>query len=216
MRRISLTAPYGVVAGSRGATRMQPTKKGAHGARYRAPSAGSRSPRSALLRHPVRGFTVGYGCHRHNPASRRAVLRPRLSITVSETPYWGCGCTLGCTPLREAQPDRNGRRGAARRFGRRALNPAVARVVADLELDACWVAGGCRVVAGCRGATRVQPAKKGAHGAGTARRRLAPAGPRSRCFGVPVRGIAVGYGCHRHNPALRRRRTATPPLDYGR
>ena len=29
-------------------------------------------------------------------------------------------------------------------------------------------------------------------------------------------GIAVGFGCHRHNPASRQRRTATPALDHGR
>ena len=58
--------------------------------------------------------------------------------------------------------------------------------------------------------------KKVPRARGTARRRLAPAGPRSRCFGVAVRGITVGFGCHRHNPASYRPPYCDPALDYGR
>ena len=87
-----------------------------------------------------------------NPASRRRhTATPALDHRRWDPPYWGCGCTLGCTPLRERQPVPERQERGCAPVGRRGSNPAVARVVADPRLDACWGTG--RLQGGCRGAT---------------------------------------------------------------
>ena len=68
-----------------------------------------------------------------------------LSITVGGTPYWGWECNRGATAYARCNRYRNGRRGAERRFGRRASNPAVARVVGG---PSTCKHGGSRAVAG--------------------------------------------------------------------
>jgi hypothetical protein len=100
-------------------------------------------------RSPLRGPTAAFGCHRHNPASRRRRTAPPLSITVGGTPYWGCGCTLGCTPLRERQPVTETEGEGLRAGLSTCLKPSSgAGCSRSWDLMLAGVPGGCRVVAG--------------------------------------------------------------------
>ena len=131
-------------------------------------------PQSAvtLLRRPRSRDHCRVRCRRHNPASRLAPYCDPGSRLRSVGPPTGAAVTPSVTPpYARGNRYRNGRRGAARRFGRRAFKPSGgAGSSRSWDWMLAGVAGGCR---GCNQGANLR--KKGAHGAGTARRRLAPA-----------------------------------------